>query len=242
MNKLLEWQKTQHLLPPVAPSNPLQDINSTRDPTMAPYHNGYDQNQQRQYQRDSDYSQPWQSQTNGIRDIGTTFSLRSVRQSLEQGVERLSSNGTIDSLKNRLVTEWNGLTAQQRQQSQTTTIPLNASSAGFYREHEPVLFSNSSGMIPQQQHVQQSQQIPPPGAVQSAGLTQVQSQQLSHRLGNSVAILQEFTMKVAREASHQQQSQGSLQTPQEAKVPAAVWEALAELEGIRVFLQQSNIS
>lgn len=240
MNQLLEWQKTQHLLPPPAPSDPLQNNNNATDPAMAQYHNGYDQPQHQHYQQNNNaYNQPWQSQQNGNRDIGAAFSLRSVRQSLEQGVERLSSNGTIDSLKNRLVTEWNGLTAQQKQQSQASGMPLNASSAGFYREHEPVLFPDDTGMIPQQQ-AHQSAQLAPQGIVQSNSLAQTQAPQMAHRLGNSVAILQDFAMKVARESPQHQQPQNSVLMPQEPKVPAAVWEALAELEGIRSALQQSN--
>ena len=240
MNQLLEWQKTQHLLPPPVPGDPLQNNSNPGDPTMTQYHNGYDQHQHQQYQQTNAYNQPWQSQQNGNREIGAAFSLRSVRQSLEQGVERLSSNGTIDSLKNRLVTEWNGLTALQKQQSQATGIPLDASSAGFYREHEPVLFSDGTGMAQQHQR-QQPAQLAPQGIVQSGSLAQPQGSQLAHRLGNSVAILQDFAMKVARESPQQQQpQQRAMLTPQEPKVPTAVWEALAELEGIRSVLQQHN--
>lgn len=83
--------------------------------------------------------------------------------------------------------------------------------------------------------------------------TQVPTQELAFKLGNSVAVLQDFVMTIARAPDQQQefslmnplqqQQQGGVgpqMTAPSTKVPSVVWEALAEVEAVRTILLQQQ--
>ena len=209
-------------------------------------------------------------------DISNVFSLKSLRQSLDQGVEKLSS--TSDTWKKRLVNEWNGLKLPQPQGAHALHPPQTSymMDASLFGDDEELLqrqqqqqqtggavplgyptLANSSHPHPQQPHpnavatqtaARPIQTAPnggrAPGTLNHATAT-TGTHELAVRLGNSVAILQEFVTSVAR-APNQNQYASMLPFPNGdaaagAKVPNMVWEALAEVEAVRtVLLQQSD--
>lgn len=175
-------------------------------------------------------------------DISAVFSMKSVRQSLEEGVGRLSSSK--DTWKKKLVNEWNGM---KQHQTPTPDLHQTSSASPTQRSYmmDAALFGDDEVQARQQQQQQQHLPASAPHSTTNHvnGPTSLpstpnvgHSQELAYRLGKSGAVLQEFVMSVARGQATSNEGDPSGVAP---KVPNVVWEALAEVETIRsVLLQQ----
>ena len=140
---------------------------------------------------------------------------------------------------------------QQQHISSTTQVQKGATNASSYGLGQPPRDAQNAPLAGRQQangsggaglsSVQGASSSFQHGSGRPAAPITQGTHELAYRLGNSVSVLQEFIMSVARPPA-QNQYANMLSFPNGdssgTKVPNSVWEALAEVEAVRNALLQ----